>query len=82
MRSTTAAWLTPRLVDKLGLDLAQFDAEAADFDLIVDAAVEGDLAVGLHHHGVAGAVEDRIVSPVESKGLAMNFSAVSASRLR
>ncbi len=56
-----------RLVDagqigELGFDFAQFDAKAANFDLIVDAAVETDLAIGRHHHGVAGTVEDGIAA--------------------
>ena len=50
------------MIGELGLDLAQFDAKAANLDLIVDAAVEQDLAVGVDRHGVAGAIEDRIAA--------------------
>ena len=39
------------------LDLAGFDAEAADFDLFVGAAEELDTAVGQEAGEVAGAVE-------------------------
>ena len=41
------------------LDLAQLDAEAADLDLVVDAAEELDRAVAAVAHAVAGAVEPR-----------------------
>ena len=56
-----------RLVDagqigELGFDFAQFDAKAANLDLIVDAAVESDLAVGRDRHGVAGTIEDGIAA--------------------
>ena len=42
-----------------GLDLAEFDAEAAQLDLVVDAAEELELAVGPAADEVAGAVEAR-----------------------
>ena len=45
-RSTTAACATPGRCGELRLDLAELDAEAADLDLVVDAAVEDDVAVG------------------------------------
>ncbi len=57
---------------QLGLDLAQLDAEAANLHLVVDAAVEGNLAIGLHHHGVAGAIEDGIV-PLGGEGILDEF---------
>ena len=41
------------------LDLAQLDAEAADLDLVVDAAEELDVAVRAASGQVAGAVEAR-----------------------
>ena len=73
-----------RLVDagkigELGFDLAQLHAEAANLDLVVDAAVEGDLAVGHHRHGVAGAIEDRIVAG-GVEGIGDEFLAPSARR--
>jgi hypothetical protein len=43
-RSTTAACDDARQVHELRLDLAELDPEAADLDLVVDAAVEGDVA--------------------------------------
>ena len=54
------------------LDLAEFDAEAADLHLIVDTAAKPDIAVVVEHHGVAGAVEDRIVA-VRTKGIGHEF---------
>ena len=62
----------PRNFCKLRLDLAQFDAKAADLDLVVDAATEGDLAIGFHHHRVAGAIEDRI-GPIAGEGIGNEF---------
>ena len=62
-RSTTAAWATPGRCDELRLDLAELDPEAADLDLVVDAAMEGDVAPFVEADRVAGAVEDR-VAPV------------------
>ncbi len=44
---------------ELRLDLAELDAEAADLNLVVDAAVEDDGALVVEAHRVAGAVEDR-----------------------
>jgi hypothetical protein len=46
----------------LGLDLAELDPEAADLDLVVDAAVKDDVAVVVEADRVAGAVEDRNAS--------------------
>ena len=40
-----------------GFDLAEFDAVAADLDLMVDPAAELDLTVGQHPRQVAGAVD-------------------------
>ena len=51
-----------RQVGELRLDLAELDAEAADLDLVVDAAVEDDVAVVVEADGVAGAVEDRVAA--------------------
>ena len=47
-------------LSKRRLDLAELDPEAADLHLVVDAAAEMDAPVLIHHHRVAGAVEDRI----------------------
>ena len=61
-----------------GLDLAQLDAEAADLDLVVDAAEELEGAVRPPADEVAGAVEPR------ARGVANGFgtkrSAVSSGR--
>ena len=40
-----------------GLDLAELDAVAADLDLVVGAAGELDVAVGVDAHDVAGGVD-------------------------
>ncbi|MNH11122.1 hypothetical protein D3C79_706280 [compost metagenome] len=40
-----------------GLDLAGFDTETADLDLVVHPAEEFDGAAGQHAHAIAGAVE-------------------------
>ena len=48
------------LFAEAGLDLAQFDAEAADLDLVVDAALENQAAFGILDHRIAGAVEHGI----------------------
>ena len=51
-----------RQVRELRLDLAELDPEAADLDLVVDAAVEGDVARLVEADGVAGAVQDRVAA--------------------
>lgn len=58
----------PRLAADAGLDLAELHAEPADLDLIVDAAVEDDVAGLRHRDGVARAVEHR-VGPVGRIGV-------------
>ena len=50
------------------LDLAQLDAEAADLDLVVDAAEELEVAVGQPPAEVAGAVQARTGSADERIG--------------
>ena len=40
-----------------GFNLAEFDAEAAELDLVVDAAEELDVAIGQEAHEVTGLVE-------------------------
>ena len=47
---------------ELRLDLAELDPEAADLDLVVDAAVEGDVARLVEADGIAGAVQDRVAA--------------------
>ncbi|WP_415869729.1 hypothetical protein, partial [Burkholderia ubonensis] len=42
------------------LDLAEFDAQAAQLDLMVDAAEEFDVAVGAVAREIAGAIEARV----------------------
>ena len=51
-----------RQVHELRLDLAELDPEAADLDLVVDAAVEGDVARLVEADGIAGAVQDRVAA--------------------
>ena len=65
---------------ELCLDLAQFDAKAANLDLIVDPAMEHDFAVraSISPRRRSGTRPDRGAS--FENGLAMNFSAVSRSR--
>ena len=63
-RARPRARRRPRLADagwrdQRGLDLAELDAEAADLDLVVDAAEEFERAVGAATDEVAGAVEAR-----------------------
>ena len=48
------------LLGQFCFDFAQFDAKAANFDLIVDAAAEGDIAVGVDGHGIAGAIQNGV----------------------
>ena len=48
------------LVGEFRFDLTELDAEAADLDLVVDAAVEDDVAVAIEADGIARTVEDRI----------------------
>ena len=45
-----------RVLRQRGFDLAEFDAEAADLDLVVDAAEALDRAVGAIAREVAGAI--------------------------
>ena len=42
----TATWRIGGVLGDRGLDLAEFDAEAADLDLLVDAAEVFEVAVG------------------------------------
>ena len=56
-RTTTTACRTPGCAPERRLDLAEFDAVAADLDLIVDPAEEVQTAVGAPGRQVAGAVE-------------------------
>ena len=60
------------------LDLAELDAEAADLDLVVDAAEVLELAVRQPPGEVAGAVE---AAPVGRTGSGTKRSAVSSGRL-
>ncbi len=80
--STTAACATPAMLGELGLDLAEFDAKAADLDLIVDAAAKQKIAVLVDDAPRRRSDRARDRSRPEAKGLAMNFSAVSSSRSR
>ena len=67
-----------RMPQQRGLDLAGLDAEAADLDLLVDAAEELDRAVGQPARAVAGAVDPRRRRP--ANGSATKRSAVSSGR--
>ena len=60
--------IDPVLRPDARLDLAELHAEPADLDLIVDAAVEDDVALRRHRDGVARAVEHRI-GPVGRVGV-------------
>ena len=60
-----------------GLDLAELDAEAADLDLVVDAAEELERAVGPPAREVAGAVQPLPGAP---NGSATKRSAVRPGR--
>ena len=52
-----------------GLDLAGLDAEAADFDLLVDAPEELDVAVGPPAAEVSGTVEPRAANGIADEAL-------------
>lgn len=60
-----------------GLDLTQLDAEAAQFDLVVDPGDVDELPVGTPAHQVTGAVH---AAPDRSKGSATKRDAVRAAR--
>jgi hypothetical protein len=62
-----------------GLDFAGLDAQAAQLDLMIDAAEELDVAVGAVAREVAGAVERACGS--SENGSAMNFSALRSGSL-
>ena len=58
----------PGQIGQLRLDLAQLQPEAADLHLVVDAAMEEQIAVRIDAHRVAGAVEHRIIA-VDGEGV-------------
>ena len=60
-----------------GLDLAELDPEAADLDLVVDAAAELELAVGQAPRDIAGSIQ-----PLRREGALEKRSAVSSGRFR
>jgi len=77
-RAWTAAWATAGCDASAGLDLAGFDAEAADLHLAVDAAEAVEVAVGAPLGQVAGCGYMR--APGGPNGQAMKRSAVSPGR--
>ena len=52
----------PRHGTQPRLDLTEFDPEAADLHLVVDAAVEGDIAALGQADGIPGAVQDGVAA--------------------
>ncbi len=72
----TATWRTAGCCGDGGLDLAEFDAEAADLDLLVDAAEVFEVAVGEAAGQIAGAVQAPAVERVGHEALRGQLGAV------
>ena len=62
-----------------GFDLAEFDAEAAELDLVVDAAEEFDVAVGQPAHEVTGLVEAAWTEGIGDELLGSEFGAIQVA---
>ncbi len=58
-RAITTAWSHPVECGECGLDFAEFDAVAADLDLLISAPQILQLPVGAPAHQVAGAIHPR-----------------------
>ena len=46
-----------RMGEQMGLDFTGFDAEAAQLDLLIDAAMEGEGAIGIPGSEITGSIE-------------------------
>ena len=77
----TTASLTPGRRTEGGLDVGQLDAEAADLDLMVDAAQALEAPVLEQSPHVPRSIEPA-ARPIEPNGLATNRSAVSSGLSR
>jgi hypothetical protein len=70
-----------RLLGQHGFDFAEFDAEAADLDLIVGAAQANHFAIGADAGQIARAVQARIMLAAAPR-VGEEFSAVRSGRPR
>ena len=78
----TAPERTPGWVAQDARGFLGLDAMAAHLGLVVDAAVEGDLAIGAPRGAVAGAVEALAVDRHERGGGEVGLVAIAARDLR
>ena len=70
------------LLDELRLDLAEFDPEAADLDLVIDPPTEMDTVLCASSITASPERYSTGSSPSWRNGFGTNFSRVSTSRLR